>query len=160
MCYRYVVKMSLRGWLKSIIIFPLDFLYLCAILSQTMWRHTGCVKRAQGHSSTVEYRSPKPRMRVRFLLPLPDSKSDVFVFLDFGSAIFIVVVKLRNYRQFFMKKILDFFKSVRSEWFKIVWPSRDSVIRATIMILVFSGLAALFFFVVDSILNAIVGWVF
>ena len=115
---------------------------------------------AQGHSSTVEYRSPKPRMRVRFLLPLPDSKSDVFVFLDFGSAIFIVVVKLRNYRQFFMKKILDFFKSVRSEWFKIVWPSRDSVIRATIMILVFSGLAALFFFVVDSILNAIVGWVF
>lgn len=59
-----------------------------------------------------------------------------------------------------MKKILDFFKSVRSEWFKIVWPLRDSVIRATIMILVFSGLAALFFFVVDSILNAIVGWVF
>ena len=59
-----------------------------------------------------------------------------------------------------MKKILDFFKSVHSEWFKIVWPSRDSVIRATIMILVFSGLAALFFFVVDSILNAIVGWVF
>ena len=59
-----------------------------------------------------------------------------------------------------MKKILDFFKSARSEWFKIVWPSRDSVVRATIMILVFSGLAALFFFVVDSILNAIVGWVF
>ena len=114
----------------------------------------------QGHSSTVEYRSPKPRMRVRFLLPLPNSKKhDVFV-IGFGSANFIVVVKLRNYGQFFMKKILDFFKSVRSEWFKIVWPSRDSVIRATIMILVFSGLAALFFFVVDSILNAIVGWIF
>lgn len=59
-----------------------------------------------------------------------------------------------------MKKILEFFKSVRREWFKIVWPSRDSVIRATIMILVFSALAALFFFVVDSVLNAIVGWVF
>ena len=59
-----------------------------------------------------------------------------------------------------MKKILDFFKSVRSEWFKIVWQSRDSVIHATIMILVFSGLATLFFFVVDSILNAIVGWIF
>ena len=59
-----------------------------------------------------------------------------------------------------MKKILEFFKSVRGEWFKIVWPSRDSVIRATIMILVFSALAALFFFVVDSVLNAIVGWVF
>ena len=59
-----------------------------------------------------------------------------------------------------MKKVLDFFKSVRREWFKVVWPSRDSVIHATIMILVFSGLATLFFFVVDSVLNAIVGWVF
>ena len=59
-----------------------------------------------------------------------------------------------------MKKILDFFKSVRSEWFKIVWPTRDDVIGATIRILVFSGLATLFFFVVDSILNAIVGWIF
>ncbi|MBR2510898.1 MAG: preprotein translocase subunit SecE [Alphaproteobacteria bacterium] len=59
-----------------------------------------------------------------------------------------------------MKKILGFFKSVRSEWFKIVWPSRDSVIHATIMILVFSGLATLFFFLVDSLLNALVGWIF
>ncbi len=59
-----------------------------------------------------------------------------------------------------MKKILEFFKSVRREWFKIVWPSRDSVIHATIMILVFSGLATLFFFVVDSLLNALVGWIF
>ncbi len=59
-----------------------------------------------------------------------------------------------------MKKILDFFKSVRGEWFKIVWPSRDSVVRATITILVFSALAALFFFVTDSVLNAIVGLIF
>ncbi len=59
-----------------------------------------------------------------------------------------------------LKNILDYIKSVRSEWFKIVWPSRDSVVHATIMILVVSGLAALFFFVVDSVLNAIVGWIF
>lgn len=59
-----------------------------------------------------------------------------------------------------MKKMLEYIKSVRSEWFKIVWPSRDSVVRATVMILVFSALAALFFFVVDSVLNAIVGWIF
>lgn len=59
-----------------------------------------------------------------------------------------------------LKNILDYVKSVRSEWFKIVWPSRDSVVHATIMILVVSGLAALFFFVVDSVLNAIVGWIF
>ena len=59
-----------------------------------------------------------------------------------------------------MKNILEYIKSVRSEWFKSVWPSRDSVVRATIMILVFSGLAALFFFVVDTALNAPVGWIF
>lgn len=59
-----------------------------------------------------------------------------------------------------LKNILDYVKSVRGEWFKVVWPSRDSVVRATIMILVVSGLAALFFFVVDSVLNAIVGWIF
>lgn len=59
-----------------------------------------------------------------------------------------------------MKKVIDYIKLVRSEWFKIVWPSRDAVIRATIMILVFSAIAALFFFVVDSVLNTIVGWIF
>jgi len=59
-----------------------------------------------------------------------------------------------------MKKIIEFIKSVRSEWFKIVWPTRETVIRTTIMILVFSGIAALFFFVIDSILNALVNWIF
>jgi len=59
-----------------------------------------------------------------------------------------------------MKKLIDYIKSVRAEWFKIVWPPRDSVIRATIMILVFSGLTALFFFIIDSILNLLVGWIF
>ena len=59
-----------------------------------------------------------------------------------------------------MKKAIDFIKSVRSEWFKIVWPTRETVINTTVMIFVFSGLAALFFFVIDSILNALVHWIF
>ena len=59
-----------------------------------------------------------------------------------------------------MKKILEYIKSVRREWFKIVWPSRDTVVRATIMILVFSAIAALFFFAVDSVLGAIFNWIF
>ena len=86
-------------------------------------------------------------MRVRFLLPLPESATNNGQGIDENWAIF-------------MKKILDFVKSVRSEWFKIVWPSRDDVVRATIMILVFSALATLFLFLVDSALNAIVGWIF
>ena len=59
-----------------------------------------------------------------------------------------------------MKKILEYIKSVRREWFKIVWPSRDSVVRATVMILVFSAAATLFFFLTDSVLGAIVNWIF
>ena len=59
-----------------------------------------------------------------------------------------------------MRKIIEFIKSVRSEWFKIVWPNRETVVHTTGMILLFSGLAALFFFVVDGILNALVGWIF
>lgn len=59
-----------------------------------------------------------------------------------------------------MKRMLEYIRSVRGEWFKIVWPSRDDVWHATIMILVFSGLAALFFFLVDSALNVIVSWIF
>jgi len=59
-----------------------------------------------------------------------------------------------------MKKLLEYIKSVRSEWFKIVWPSRDTVIRTTVMIFIFSALAALFFFLIDSVLNMIVGLVF
>ena len=59
-----------------------------------------------------------------------------------------------------MKKMLEYIKSVRREWFKSVWPARDSVVRATIMILVFSAAAALFFFLTDSVLGAIVNWIF
>lgn len=59
-----------------------------------------------------------------------------------------------------MKKVIEFIKSVRGEWFKIVWPTRETVVRTTIMILLFSGLAALFFFMIDSILNALVNWIF
>jgi len=59
-----------------------------------------------------------------------------------------------------MRKIIEFIKSVRLEWFKIVWPSRETVVNTTVMIFIFSGLAALFFFVVDRILNALVSWIF
>lgn len=59
-----------------------------------------------------------------------------------------------------MKKVIEFIKLVRSEWFKIVWPTRETVFKTTVQILVFSGIAALFFFCVDGILSALVGWIF
>ncbi|MCL2338695.1 MAG: preprotein translocase subunit SecE [Proteobacteria bacterium] len=59
-----------------------------------------------------------------------------------------------------LKALINYIKSVRLEWFKITWASRESVVRATIMIFVFAALVALFLFIVDSILNGIVGWIF
>ncbi|MCL2017175.1 MAG: preprotein translocase subunit SecE [Alphaproteobacteria bacterium] len=59
-----------------------------------------------------------------------------------------------------MKKLFEYIKEVRREWFKIVWPSRDNVVRATILIFVAAGMVALFLFLVDSVLNALVGWIF
>jgi preprotein translocase SecE subunit len=56
--------------------------------------------------------------------------------------------------------MLNYIKDVRLEWFKIVWPNRDTVVRSVILIFVFSGAAALFLFVIDSIMSAIVKWVF
>lgn len=43
--------MFLRGLLKNIIIFPLDFLYSCAILSQTIMWH---VVRQAAHRGIVQ----------------------------------------------------------------------------------------------------------
>jgi preprotein translocase subunit SecE len=59
-----------------------------------------------------------------------------------------------------MKQLMDFIKGVRAEWFKIIWPTRDAVVKATVMIIIFSAVAALFFFITDSILNALVNWIF
>ena len=73
-------KKHLRDIYKIFIIFALDFPINCA----NLYRNIGCafepnaqkcagLSWIQGHGSMVEHRSPKPRMRVRFLLPLPYS---------------------------------------------------------------------------------------
>ncbi|MCL1785536.1 MAG: preprotein translocase subunit SecE [Alphaproteobacteria bacterium] len=59
-----------------------------------------------------------------------------------------------------MKQLFEYIKSVRLEWFKIVWPTRDMVIRATIMIFIFAGLLSLFLFFIDGILNWFMGLIF
>ena len=56
--------------------------------------------------------------------------------------------------------MLYYIRDVRQEWFKIVWPTRDMVVRSTILIFIFSGIFALFLFLVDSIMSWIVGLVF
>ncbi|MCL2369250.1 MAG: preprotein translocase subunit SecE [Alphaproteobacteria bacterium] len=59
-----------------------------------------------------------------------------------------------------MQKIIDFIKSVRAEFFKVVWPTRDQTIRGTILIFAFAALIAAFLFFIDSILNWLTGILF
>jgi preprotein translocase subunit SecE len=59
-----------------------------------------------------------------------------------------------------MRKMLRYVKNVRLEWFKIVWPNRDTVVRSTVLIIIFSAIFAAFLFLVDSVMSAVVGWIF
>ena len=92
----------------------------------------------------VEYWSPKPRRRVRFLPPLPEIRPPR------GATEGVVN----------LNKMLTYIRDVRLEWFKIVWPSRDIVTRSTILIFVFSGIFAAFLFLVDGLMSALAGWIF
>ena len=49
-----------------------------------------------------------------------------------------------------------FFRQVRTEASKVTWPTRKETITTAIMVGIMTALLALFFFGVDSILQAIV----
>lgn len=51
-----------------------------------------------------------------------------------------------------MKKIVQFFKDSYGELKKVVWPSKDSVIASTKIVLVSTLIVALFLGVVDLVL--------
>jgi preprotein translocase subunit SecE len=46
----------------------------------------------------------------------------------------------------------QYVREVRQEMAKVTWPARRELVFTTISVLVMSGLAALFFFVVDQII--------
>ena len=48
---------------------------------------------------------------------------------------------------------VEFVRQVRQETSKVIWPTRRETMMATIMVLIMSILAAVFFFVVDQILS-------
>ena len=50
----------------------------------------------------------------------------------------------------------EFFQQVRQETRKVVWPSRRETIITTIMVLILSAVAALFFLGVDAILKWVI----
>lgn len=48
---------------------------------------------------------------------------------------------------------IEFFRQVRQETVKVTWPSRKETLITTAMVFVMGLVAALFFFVVDTILR-------
>jgi preprotein translocase subunit SecE len=54
----------------------------------------------------------------------------------------------------------QFVREVRGEAAKVTWPPRKETLVTTGLVLALSTLAALFFLIVDQIIQFVMGWVF
>ena len=50
----------------------------------------------------------------------------------------------------------EFFRQVRAETAKVVWPTRKETVTTGIMVIIMTGMLAIFFFGVDSFFSTIV----
>ena len=53
----------------------------------------------------------------------------------------------------------QFVNQVRAEVSKVVWPTRKEAGLTTVMVFVMATLVAIFFFLVDMLLQAVIQWV-
>jgi preprotein translocase subunit SecE len=49
----------------------------------------------------------------------------------------------------FIRRIQEFFREVIGEFRKVTWPSRPTIINSTVVVLVVTGILAVFLWVVD-----------
>ena len=54
------------------------------------------------------------------------------------------------------KKAVTYLKDVRQEMSKVSWPSREELIESTGIVLILTGILAVYMFAVDSVLNKII----
>ena len=52
----------------------------------------------------------------------------------------------------------EFAKQVRTEFRKIVWPTREETVKTAIFVFIMMLILSLFFFGIDSLFGTIVGW--
>lgn len=52
-----------------------------------------------------------------------------------------------------------FIREVRQETNKVTWPTRREVVASTITVVVLTGIAALFFMLVDGVISNLVEWI-
>lgn len=62
--------------------------------------------------------------------------------------------KLANTR----KKVVRFFKDIRSELKKVIWPTRKQLINSTVSVLLICLIVGAIIWVSDAILGQVVGW--
>lgn len=53
---------------------------------------------------------------------------------------------------------LEFMRQVQAETKKVVWPTRKETLMTAVMVMIMATLLGLFFFGVDSVFNAFVGF--
>ena len=58
-----------------------------------------------------------------------------------------------------MQRIKDFYKEVKQEALKIIWPTKPEVITTTIMVFIFVFLASIFFLLVDKIITVLIEFI-
>ena len=58
-----------------------------------------------------------------------------------------------------VKKAVTYIKDVRLEMSKVSWPTREELVESTMIVMVVSGVLALFLFAVDTLLNRIVKFI-
>jgi preprotein translocase subunit SecE len=56
-----------------------------------------------------------------------------------------------------MQKIIQYLNDIVAEMKKVVWPTRESLLYSTVLVIVISMLFAAYILVVDKVLNQIVG---
>ena len=53
---------------------------------------------------------------------------------------------------------MEFFRQVRAETAKVVWPSREETVRTAIFVFILMLILSLFFLGIDTLFAAIVHW--
>jgi preprotein translocase subunit SecE len=56
-----------------------------------------------------------------------------------------------------MQKIIQYLKDVKAEMVKVSWPTRHELFGATMLVIVFSLMMALFVYACDFIINRLMG---
>ena len=58
-----------------------------------------------------------------------------------------------------MEKLTEFLKGVREELKRVVWPKKDTVVKATISVIVFSVIIGVYLWILDLIFTKIISFI-